>query len=119
MKESPASDEGILSDIVVDQTITFYGRRFYEEFALRVGNSNLKGYGSLVVDERPYADSGSLISISRNQQVISEVTVYAADRHIEENAELAASQVIERVSTMVFFERLNINTDPDLVGREF
>jgi len=106
-----------ISDIVVDETITFYGRHFYEAFNTALTNAKLTDYGQLTVVERPDSNAGSLISIIFEQEPIVSLTISAADRNIDANAELAAIGVVERIRTKLFFDRFFPN--PDLVGSDF
>jgi len=115
MPTAAKADE--IPDIVVDETLTFYGGHFYEEFRTGMENSNVSDYGQLTVGERPYLNSGSLVSISYRGETLIEMSIFAADRNIDYNASAAVSTVINKIRTKLFFDKFFPN--PDLVGDGF
>ena len=96
--EGDLADEDTVKGVIVDQTITHFGR----DFAVFFGMSwrDQPGYEkyTLTVRERPSARWGSRIWIEQNNRVIYSTWLRPQRANIKATAERAAGQVAQRLT---------------------
>jgi curli production assembly/transport component CsgE len=108
--------EGI-TGLIVDDTVTFIGRQFYDAFAVAWLDQNVAGAENLSVHERPTAQSGSRVWVEHRRERLFQVFLPPTRANIEDTAKRAAVLVARRFKAMQI-ERALVR-DPDLAPDEF
>ena len=114
--EEAIRHEGI-SGLIVDNTVTFIGRQFYDAFALAWLDQGVADGQNLSVHEQPTAKSGSRVWVEYNRQKLFQVFLPPIRANIEETAGRAAASVARRFKTLEVERALFRN--PDLAPDEF
>lgn len=119
---SQVEDDGI-EGLLVDNTVTFIGRTFYENFAIAwLDELELLGrrpgeHGNFSIHERPTARTGSQIWIEYDRQRLFQVFLSPVRARIQATARGAAAVVARRFETLELQDLLFGN--PDLAPDEF
>lgn len=113
--EEKMQNEGI-SGLIVDNTVTFIGRDFYDAFALAWLDQRVGDIGNLSINERPTARSGSRVWVESNGRSLFQVFLSPVRANIETTARKAAKSVARRVEELKI-ERL-LFKNPDLAPDE-
>ncbi|MEN8132187.1 MAG: CsgE family curli-type amyloid fiber assembly protein [Pseudomonadota bacterium] len=113
--EEKIQDDGI-KGLIVDNTVTFIGRDFYDAFALAWLDQRVGDIDNLSINERPTARSGSRVWVEYNRQSLFQVFLSPVRANIEATARNAASSVARRVEELSI-ERL-LFKNPDLAPDE-
>ena len=114
--EETIRGEGI-SGLIVDDTVTFIGRQFYDAFASAWLDQGIADGRNLSVHEQPTARSGSRVWIEHNRQNLFQVFLPPIRANIEDTARRAAASVARRFKTLEVERALSRN--PDLAPDEF
>jgi curli production assembly/transport component CsgE len=116
----PVDEETIrhdgISGLIVDDTVTFVGREFYDAFAIAWLDYGLGDRYNLSIHELPTAASGSRVWVEYNRKTLFQVFLPPTRANIEATARTAAEQVARRFKTMELERALF--TDPDLAPDE-
>jgi curli production assembly/transport component CsgE len=116
-----ATEEAIrqqgIGGLIVDATVTFIGRQFYDAFAIAWMDQEVADGQNLSVHERPTAASGSRIRVEHNRQTLFEAFLSPTRANIESTARQAAAIVARRFKALEL-ERILFD-DPDLAPDEF
>jgi curli production assembly/transport component CsgE len=115
-EEAILQDEGIRG-LIVDNTVTMIGKKFYEAFALDWLDQKIGDIDNLAIGERPTARSGSRVWVEYNRRVLFEVSLSPVMANIETTARIAASKVGRRIQEFEIRKALIKNSD--LAGDEF
>ena len=111
------NEEVVIENVIIDHGLTFRGHQFYSAFAKAMAEQESPAkFDHLVVEERPYANSGSLVSVEQSHRKIYQVVIYAGPSRIEAMGKMAAAYVNSRLYNQRFDELLF--KDPDLAGDE-
>ncbi|MEN8177686.1 MAG: CsgE family curli-type amyloid fiber assembly protein [Pseudomonadota bacterium] len=108
-------DEGI-SGIIVDNTVTIIGRRFYDAFSIAWPDYKVGKDENFSIHEQPTARSGSHIWIEHNRKRLFEVFLSPVMANIVDTSRSAAKSVSNRFETLQH-ERM-LFSDPDLAADE-
>jgi curli production assembly/transport component CsgE len=110
-----------LEGIVVNRTRTPVGRRFYQEFSADwIENLDRQsGRANLLIQERPARGSGSLMTISDEQDVLYSQFLTPRIVGIKESAEKAAEIVRERLVSKAIARLNESQTGGDLFGEGY
>lgn len=116
-----ASETGMLhqdgvTGLIVDNTITFMGRQFYNDFATAWLDQGIADGDNVSVHEQPTAVSGSRIWVEYNNQILFQAFVSPVRSDIDATAKKAANSVAQRFKALEL-ERKLLN-DPDLGSDE-
>ncbi len=114
--EIQIEDEGI-KGLVVDHTVTFIGRRFYNAFSIAWLDYQVGQGENFSIHEQPTAISGSRIWIEHNRKKLFQVFLSPVLANIVGTARKAAKSVSSRFETLQL-ERVLFN-NPDLAADEF
>ena len=114
--EVEIEDEGI-KGLIVDNTVTFIGRRFYNAFSIAWLDYQIGQGENFSIHEQPTARSGSRIWIEHNRKKLFQVFLSPVLANIVVTARKAAKSVSTRFETLRL-ERL-LFTNPDLAEDEF
>lgn len=99
--EPPATLD--LTGVVIDRTMTTFGRVFYTEFSKRWAETTHARTLVLIVDEKPSARTGSLVTITYQRDVLFRGFISPARSDIERFASMAVwestrrAEIIERL----------------------
>lgn len=106
-----------LQGVVVDRTMTTFGRAFYTEFTKRWSDTSHAHSLVLIVNERPNPRTGSLITITSGRDVIFRGFISPTRSDIERLAGMAVWQSAQRAEII---ERIKNNGqgNPDLAAEE-
>lgn len=115
-EETILRDEGIRG-LIVDNTRTIIGKRFYEAFALHWLDQRVGDIDNLSVGERPTARSGSRVWVEYDRQILFQVFLSPVLANIEQQARTAAAKVGRRIQQLEIQRALFKN--PDLADDEF
>ena len=113
--EEKMRNEGIRG-LIVDNTVTFIGRDFYDAFALAWLDQRVGDIDNLSINERPTARSGSRVWVESNGRSLFQVFLSPVRANIETTARKAARSVARRVEELKI-ERL-LFKNPDLAPDE-
>ena len=117
----PADETEIRHDgirgVIVDDTMTFIGRQFYDAFAIAWLDQGVGDDYSLSIHEQPTAASGSRVWVEHDRRKLFEVFLAPIRANIVTRATAAAGIVAERFRVMEL-EKARY-TDPDLAPDEF
>jgi hypothetical protein len=122
VEERVETDEDIeLVGIVIDRTKTPVGRRFYQEFTADwIENlDEISGQANLVIDERPARGSGSLLSISDEQDVLYRQFLSPRIIGIQEDAERAAEFVRDQLVNKAIAKINESQPGGDMLGEGY
>lgn len=106
-----------VSGLMVDDTVTFIGRQFYDAFAFAWLDQGIDDGRNLSVREQPTARSGSRVWVEYNRQNLFQVFLPPIRANIEDTAARAAAVVARRFKTLEVERALLQN--PDLAPDEF
>ena len=101
----------VISGIIVDDTVTIIGRRFYEAFSLAWPDYKAGSRENLSIHEQPTARSGSRIWIEHNRVKLFEAFLSPAVAKIEATVRIAAQQVAEKLEEQQVEQLLFKNPD--------
>jgi len=80
--------------LIIDHAVTFAGHEFYRSFVTEMNKNTIDThFDQLVIEERAYAVSGSLVSVEYKNRRIFQTVVYAGPTNIEKIGSRAASIV--------------------------
>lgn len=116
IEESPLEDEGI-KGVIVDNTITVIGRRFYDAFSMAWLDYQVGGDVNFSIHELPTANSGSRIWVEYNREKLYQVFLSPVMSNIQKSAREAAKKVADRYEEHLIEKALF--TNPDLAADEF
>jgi curli production assembly/transport component CsgE len=114
-ENSMLRQEGV-TGLIVDNTITFMGRQFYDDFANAWLDQGIANGANLSVHEQPTAVSGTRIWVEYNHQILFQAFVSPVRSDIDATAKKAANLVAQRFKALEL-ERKFLN-DPDLGSDE-
>ena len=114
--DSSIEDEGI-KGVIVDNTVTIIGRRFYDAFSMIWLDYQVGGDENFSIHELPTATSGSKIWVEYNREKLYEVFLSPVMSNIKRSARAAAKAVADRYETRMVEKALFVN--PDLAPDEF
>ena len=102
-----------LQGVVVDRTMTTFGRSFYTQFTKRWADTSHARSLVLIVNERPNPRTGSLITITSGRDVIFRGFISPRQSDIDRFADMAVWQSSQRAEII---ERIKNNGlgNPDL-----
>ena len=108
-------DDQPLRGLLTRRTVTRFGDDFYRRFASQWQNLNHEGRESIVIEERPSANRGSLITVRYAREVVFRGFV----RPRGPNPEDVADEAVARVERWVQqYEQTRGRSDPDLAEEE-
>jgi curli production assembly/transport component CsgE len=113
--ESAIRHDGI-AGLIVDDTVTFIGRQFYDTFAIAWLDQGMGDDYNLSIHEQPTAISGSRVWVEHNRTKLFEVFLPPTRANIEATATAAAGIVAQRFKAMALERALF--ADPDLAPDE-
>ncbi len=108
-------DDEPLRGLLTRRTVTRFGDDFYRHFANQWQNIDHDGRQSIVIEERPSANRGSLITVRYAREVVFQGFV----RPRGPNPEDVADEAVARVERWVQqYEQTRGRSDPDLAEEE-
>ncbi|MDJ0808056.1 MAG: curli production assembly/transport protein CsgE [Gammaproteobacteria bacterium] len=114
-EEAALEDEGIRG-VIIDNTMTIIGRRFYDAFSIAWPDYGVGKDENFSIHEQPTARSGSRIWIEHNRQKLYQVFLSPVQANTRDTVRKAAKKVSERFEKMQLERALFIN--PDLAADE-
>jgi curli production assembly/transport component CsgE len=110
--QGPLQTEDSLRGLVVDRTVTFFGREFYSQFVDVWREQPAAAEIDLVIHERPDARFGSEISVEFDRRTEFRAFVSPARSHIRSLAESAAVGLAHKLAEVV--QQRRVIDGPDL-----
>lgn len=101
-----------LTGLIVDNTVTFMGRQFYNDFAAAWLDQGMTDAKNISIHEQPTAVSGTRIWIEYNQQILFQAFISPVRADIDNTSKRAAAVVAQRFKA-IELER-SLFKDPDL-----